>query len=308
MSSHVAGDSFPITIIDTGLLELPEQLGTKQKYWLRLETKRNLYKIGRPETGENWAEVIASRLADRLRIPHAYYEFAVCGDEQGVLSPSIVPEDGRLILGNELLAKINPTYPAHRLRQVSDHTLSRIHGLLTRPDIEIPPGWVAPHPSIMTAFDLFLGYLLFDVWIANQDRHHENWGVIQHCGRIYLAPSFDHAASMGQNETDKTRQERLVTRDAGRHICAYVTRARSAIYEHQASTKPLPTLDLFQKAATKSPAAAADWIRQIEAVSNDQVAQIFSRLPNSQATPTAKAFAMRLLQLNRQRLITSLTS
>ncbi len=33
-----------------------------------------------------------------------------------------------------------------------------------------------------------------------------------------LAPSYDHAASLGQNETDEARRERLATRDRGRHI------------------------------------------------------------------------------------------
>ncbi|MBK5966829.1 phosphatidylinositol kinase [Thiocystis minor] len=298
---------FPIRTIDTSIPELLEQLGTKKKSWVRIGKDRYLFKVGRPGTGENWAEVIAARLASMLGIPHADYDLAIRGDEKGVLSPLIVPEDGRLIAGNELLAKIHSDYPVHEVRQVSDHTLGRIHGLLTHPDIQCPPDWPPPAGSIMTAYDLFLGYLLFDAWIANQDRHHENWGVIQHRGCIYLSPSFDHAASMGQNETDENRQERLTARDQGRHISTYVTRARSAIYERQGSAKPLKTVELFEKAGSKSPAAAQVWLRQLAMVDTQDIATLFEQLQESEASQFTKTFAMRLLDLNRDRLLKSLT-
>lgn len=299
--------AFPIRVIDASLPELLEQLGTKKKSWVRLDDSHYLFKVGRPGTGENWAEVMAAKLASMLGLPHADYEFAVRGDEQGVLSPLIVPEGGRLIAGNELLAKIHPDYPVHEVRQVSDHTLGRIHGLLTRPDIGLPPGWEPPDDAIATAYDLFLSYLLFDAWIANQDRHHENWGVIHHQKRIYLSPSFDHAASMGQNETDSRREERLTTRDRGRHISTYVTRARSAIYEYQGSAKPLKTVELFEKAAGKSPKAAQVWLRQLDRIDTQDIAVLFAQLQESQASQIAKTFAMRLLDLNRERLLKSLT-
>jgi len=87
---------------------------------------------------------------------------------------------------------------------------------------------------------------LFDAWIANQDRHHENWGIITHKQCIHLAPTFDHAASLGQNELDKKRKELLTTQDFGRHIKNYVTKARSAIYLNKSAKKPLLTMDVCQ--------------------------------------------------------------
>jgi hypothetical protein len=299
---------FPVRVIDASLPELLEQLGTKKKSWIRLNNDRYLFKIGRPGTGENWAEVIAARLASLLGIPHADYDFAVRGDEQGVLSPLIVPEGGRLIAGNELLGKIHPAYPVHEVRQVSDHTLGRIHGLLNHPNIGFPPDWTPLSEGIATAYDLFLGYLLLDAWIANQDRHHENWGVIRHQQRIYLSPSYDHAASMGQNEVDATREERLTTRDRGRHISTYVTRARSAIYERQDSAKPLRTVELFEKAASKSPEAAQIWLKQLDRIDTQKIAVLFEQLQEREASQMTKMFAMRLLELNRERLLKSLTT
>jgi hypothetical protein len=80
--------------IDDDAPEFPEQLGTKEKYWLRIGEQRYLLKIGRPGTGENWAEKIASELADLFHLRHAHYDLAVWKGCKGVLTPLVVPETG----------------------------------------------------------------------------------------------------------------------------------------------------------------------------------------------------------------------
>lgn len=294
---------YPVIDLGDRPAELPEQLGNKEKYWFRVGDRRYLLKLGRPGTGENWAEKIASGLADLLGLPHADYDFALWRGRKGVWTPSIEPADARLILGNELLAAIHAGYPRHEVRRVREHTLGRIHALLGRPEITPPPGWAPPGEGVVNAFDVFVGYLLLDAWIANQDRHHENWGLISHQDRIYLAPTFDHAASMGQNETDASRRDRLTTRDQGRNISNYVTKARSAIYDHKNSKKPLLNLDLFDEAARKAPTAARAWLAQLEQVREDDCQHLFDQLPPEEASPLACEFAMTLLSLNRKRLL-----
>jgi hypothetical protein len=32
----------------------------------------------------------------------------------------------------------------------------------------------------MNGLDVWAGYLAFDAWIANRDRHHANWGILRH--------------------------------------------------------------------------------------------------------------------------------
>ena len=294
---------YPVITIADDARDSLEQLGTKEKFWLRIDDQRHLFKMGRPGTGENWAEKIAAELADLLGLPHASYELAVWKGRNGVLSPRFVPDDGRLVLGNELLAAIHTGYPQREIRQVRDHTLGRIHALLIKREIGHPPDWAKPDKRIVTAYDLFLGYLLLDAWIANQDRHHENWGLISHQQRICLAPSYDHAASMGQNETDPNRQNRLTTQDRGHHISRYVTRARSAIYDSKTSKKPLLTVDLFQKATAKSPHAATFWLDKLRNIPQNAIENRFDKLPENEITPLGRQFALTMLNLNRQRLL-----
>jgi len=294
---------FPVITLADHAHDSPEPLGTKEKYWLRIDDRQYLFKVGRPGTGENWAEKIAAELAELLGLPHAHYDFAVWRGQKGVLSPRIVPEGSRLSLGNESLSDIYAGYPKDEVGRVPDHTLDRIHALLTDREIGSPPDWDPPSDGITTAYDLFLGYLLLDAWIANQDHHHENWGLIHHQGRVYLAPTFDHAASLGQNETDDTRQDRLTTKDRRRHISAYVEKARSAIYESETDKKPLPTLTLFQKAAAKSPKAARVWLDRLRQIPENIYQDLFDQLPPDETTPLAKKFALALLALNKKRLL-----
>ena len=293
---------YPVIDLSDRTPEFPEQLGNREKYWFRVDDRLYLFKVGRPGTGENWAEKIAAGLAELLGLPHAGYDFAIWRGRKGVWSPSIKPEGARLILGNELLAGIHAGYPRHEVSRVREHSLGRIHALLSSPEIACPPDWPAPE-GVTTAFDLFVGYLLFDAWIANQDRHHENWPLISHQDMIYLAPTFDHAAYMGQNETDETRKDRLTTKPSGRRISNYVTKARSAIYDHKASEKPLLNLELFEQAARRSPVAANAWLARLARVEDSQCGQLFDPLPPGEASTLARDFALALFSLNRMRLL-----
>ncbi|CAK0739151.1 conserved hypothetical protein [Gammaproteobacteria bacterium] len=295
---------YPTIPLPDDASELSEQLGSKKKFWCRIKEQRYLFKVGRQGTGENWAEKVAAELANLLGVPHALYDLAVCKGEYGVLSPAIVPPDGRLILGNELLAELHTDYPLQRIRNVSDHTLPRIHALLSREEVKIPIDWQPSNLSIQSAFDVFIGYLLFDAWIANQDRHHENWGLINYNGVIHLAPTYDHAASMGQNETDANRRERLDTRDQGRHINSYIKKARSAIYAGKNETKPLLTIDAFNYAAHRRPRAAKFWLDRLKQINITECRITFEQLPVSVGiSEVGIDFSLTLLRLNRDRLL-----
>ena len=95
----------------------------------------------------------------------------------------------------------------------------------------------------MAGYEIFVGYLLFDALIGNTDRHHENWGIVLirddegtrtiaggASFKLCLAPSFDHASSLGRDLTDLKRQERLNTRYKRGNAEAYAERGRSAFY------------------------------------------------------------------------------
>uniref|UniRef100_UPI00405794BA phosphatidylinositol kinase n=1 Tax=Candidatus Electrothrix sp. TaxID=2170559 RepID=UPI00405794BA len=300
--------TYRIIEISDSIPELPEQLGTKKKFWFHLDNTLYLFKIGRPGTGENWSEKAAAELCKLLGLPCASYELATWKGNQGVLTPLLFPKDAHLFHGNEVLTDIAPGYPVEKKFGNRDHTLNRIHALLLQESILPPLDWQPPDRAIKTAFDVFIGYLLLDTWIANQDRHHENWGLITYQKYTYLSPTFDHAVSLGYNLRDCERKDRLTTRDKRRTVEYYAQRARSAIYESRNHKKPLHTLDAFIQAAQKRPRAAEVWLDRLCAVKQEDCRLIFNAFPDGYISSFGKDFALSLLRHNRERLLNSVSA
>jgi hypothetical protein len=288
--------------------EYSENMGTKEKFWY--DGKNTLFKQSTAGTGEHWGEKAACELCALLEIPHAHYDIAVFNGNIGVTTDNIVPKGSRLVLGNELLAQVHANYPTNTKYRVTAHNLRRIHALM----VHAEPAWQLPSGNklagIEKAFELFIGYLMLDALIANQDRHHENWGVISMPnGTIYLAPTFDHAACLGQNEIDKNRHARLNSKDKGYHISYYIEKAKTPIYGNKPKTgekyKPLSTLEAFRKAAQLSPRAGQIWINKLRQTSGHECRQILEQLPPvAGVTDVAVEFAAQMLELNRKRLLT----
>ncbi len=297
---------FPVLFIPPEASDSLEPLGTKPKFWFKGEHNIDcLFKETTLNTGEDWAEKIVSELCWFLGLPHVDYTLAEWQGKRGVVCGNFVPEGGRLVLGNELLARINPKYPDQKRFGVRQYTLRRVLAIFRTRETQIkaPLNWTS-FAGVTTALDVFIGYLLLDAWIANQDRHHENWGLIVTPALTqHLAPSYDHASSLGRNETEHNRTDRLTTHDRGRSMDRYVARAKSAFFASPARKQLLSTVEAFHEAGKVRPRAANAWLQRLAAVSAYDVQQLFAKIPNDRITPVAVEFALKMLALNRQRLL-----
>ena len=136
----------------------------------------------------------------------------MCDGLPGACAQSFLPDDSALVHGNELLQEVDQTYPVTELRGVSKHTVDAVFKQLFSVD---PP---VGSPSTLSAADCFVGYLLLDALIGNGDRHHENWAVIHDAATRRLAPSYDHASSLGRELLDDARAIRLRGADRDRTV------------------------------------------------------------------------------------------
>lgn len=193
-----------------------EQMGTKPKFWCLDEAGAEfLFKESRSHSGEHWSEKLAEQIATALGLPHAEIEMAVCDGKQGTISRNFLPPDepASLVHGNELLFEHDPQYPINAPNfRLAQHTLDRISNALQKELAQLPAGFQGP-PEIQTAGDLFVGYLLLDALIVNTDRHHANWAVVlspqqDNSRLVELAPTFDHASSLGRELSDPKRQQK----------------------------------------------------------------------------------------------------
>ena len=298
--------------VDRAAAEAMEWLGTKRKFWFSRQDGRWLFKAEERGTGEDWAEKIACELAAKFGIPHVHYELAEEYEGDAYLQPGVIcrefasaPQD--LILGNQLLWNRDSSYPKenlqkYRIRQHTIEAVARCLSQLEMPSVE----WIHALPEgIASALDVFTGYALLDALIANQDRHHENWGAIRipENGALRLAPSFDHGASLARNVSDEERVDRLRSKDVRRQIPHFSQRARSSFYRDSEDARPVSTFEAFADFARRAPDAARIWLESLNGVTPDEIRAIVDEVPSERMSPIAKQFTIKLIVVNRERLL-----
>lgn len=298
-------EPFPILEIPDDAPEKDEPAGTKTEFWFRHDGRRGLFKRRRrANSGEDWAEKIAAELAVLLGIPAAAYDLAIHLGAIGVVSWSIVdPERQALILGNEVLAGAIRAYPLapspKEGRQVKQHTVR--HLLAVCRLVGVPPT-LAEAPELRTGADVAVGYLLFDTWIGNIDRHHQNWGWVVGPERAYLAPSFDHGASLGHALSDREREKRLKGRDPEYSVATFLRQGRSKFWGSSGPGGWLQPKAAFEQAKALRPEAARYWQARLRGVSGSQVDEIIGRIPQGRMSARASEFCRRMLMESRRQV------
>lgn len=301
---------FEIVLVPTLAAEDLEKVGSKAKFWFARENQRWLFKASRPNTGEDWAEKVAAELCELLGLPHAVYELATWNNTRGVITKKLNTSSERLVLGNEVLAGRANTYPRYTgsyFYQIPQYTVDLLIETLSDHSFVQPPPSNSAQLSLHTAMDVFTGYLLLDAWIGNTDRHDQNWAVLEKNTpegiERSLAPTFDHASSMGRELQDEQRMQRLRTKDKGYSVAAYSQRTRSAFFMHEDAPKPLSPQAVFRHVSQHCPSAASFWLQRLANITSEDVASCFSQVPPDWLSQSSSDFAQRLLRINRDRLL-----
>jgi hypothetical protein len=302
---------FAIIEVRRASIELLEQIGTKEKFWFAdAGRERTLCKVGRADTGEDWAEKISEEIAKRLGLPCARYELASCDGESAVVSPQFVKQDEALIHGNELLSAHNAVYREDIAKTAGRsrlYTVPLVLEALQKRTVQIHPDSTLHPPEVRTARDVFTGYLLLDAVVGNTDRHHQNWGVIRRFQSpkgdvLLLAPTYDHASSLGRNESDARRHQLLDERD-GAGVSRYARKAKSCFYSTNESAGKQTTREAFATAALACPHAAKAWLDRLQALDEPTVARIIDSVPEVRASSIARRFAAEMIRINRTDLL-----
>jgi hypothetical protein len=292
-----------------------EPLGSKpNKYWLvepgkaAADTVDRVKWLFKPRTaqpppsdipkGDDWAEKVAGEVAQDMQLPAARIELVQRGAVLGIISGDV--SVGRaLVLGNVVLFEHDPSYPLTERRRVPGYTVEAIYAALQELAVEPPPG----SPPNQDACSVFAAYLVLDALVGNTDRHHKNWGVLDDppSPRL-LAPTFDHASSLGFLLSDQQRDQRLHASGANQTVESYARHGRSRYFAGS------PTLVTLAAAAVRAcpNAAARDWLHRIAGYSLEGFDAILDRMPPARMSQSSRMFARRLLAENRRRLLDEL--
>ncbi len=286
---------YPIVTIEPEWVFGDEDMGSKEKFWYfpREGETPWLFKYPQEGTGQHWAEKIAAEVADRLRILHAKVELAEFQNVRGSVTESFARGGRVLIHGNELLAMMMSDYNPEMKFHQSAHTLEHI--------------WQALEPVSRTSNKqtqrLFAEYIVLDAVIGNTDRHHENWGLqLRQRGEnhwdISLAPSFDHASSLGRELRDEKR-DRFMAEDRIGH---YAEKGRGGIYWSVDERWGPSPLALVRQAAHKCPDLFRPALAKLNKLDEGSLRNVIDRVPSDWMSPSARKFAMALICYNLEQL------
>ena len=191
-------------------------------------------------------------------------------------------------------------YDKERKRGQNEHTWQNIQAAIRQR--------VGAGPCV-EMLGAFVGYLVLDAWIANTDRHHQNWALLQTQGSravsYRMCPSFDHASSLGRELRDERRREWMT---GGIDRYRHHKQARGAIYWESTDQRPLHQLELVRRIARESPTLVHPWLRRLRDIPVDAAAEVIQPVPETWMSPMAKEFALCLVNANRNELLICLTA
>ena len=289
-----------------------ETSGAESKWWLREPGTRDdwLFKTVTVKDGhvhgEDWAEGAASVLAGVAGIPAAQCATATRVDEaaelrmQGSISLNLAPPSFDLLEGRLLLERF-PGY-VHQTGRRGGHPGHSLQNILTVLEgAHPPPGSLLPFDA--TAFDVFAGYVMFDAWIANTDRHDNNWAILRHATDqdqpIYLCGSYDHASCLGFGVTDAKRAMRLARPEL---MLKWCEKGLASCFEHNPEERVPSLVDVAKRALEMAaPRAMAHWLARLARVSDAEIHEIMLGIPGM--SEPARNFAVSVLEINRRRVL-----
>lgn len=289
-------DPYPILEVEQKGIGTLEEMGSKSKFWHTHpdDDAYWLFKYPRSNTGEHWAEKVAAEIADQIGIPHANVELAVFQGTKGSSTRSFVSLGQELVHGNQLLSWYVSDYDPDLEYNQSSHTLSNIWSVLER--------LFTHHKSKKTAKIRMAEYIVFDALIGNTDRHHENWGILRQ--RVdkkwkgFVAPTFDHASSLGRELRDERRETLLSQNRVGN----YVSKGRGAIYWSVDDQHGLSPLDLVRQAIPQYPDILLPALQKLERLNVESVENTIRRIPENWISNSARAFAVQMMHFNLRQL------
>ena len=291
-------DLYPIIKVKReSVRESEEMMGSKDKFWYLHPTEEEeywLFKYPRFNTGEHWAEKIAAEIAALLGISHARVELAIFEENKGSVTKLFVQEGQELVHGNQMLKRAIHGYDPEKEFRQSSHTLANIWQIMNRVFGE------SEHAE--KAKGCLAEYVVLDALIGNTDRHHENWGILRRERKgwvdLFVAPSFDHASSLGR-ELQDTRRDRILAED---RIGDYVEKGRGAIYWSEDDRHGLSPLELARQATREYPDLFHPALTKLEKLDERSVDDLVNRIPSDWMSPSARKLAIALMHYNLEQL------
>ena len=316
-----------------------ESRGTRRKFWISIEGRRKLWllKFPRPNTGEHWAEKVAYEVGNLIGVNCARVELADYDGELVTVCESFDPTNwyeihNYLRINRELTGKqwsagdeidwVDMDFHDFLFVAAGNSVLS---GYIENYDLS-PEARFHQHqhnvPNIINAvkdfadnagpisqrkyraiLDGMASLALLDGLIGNVDRHHENWmieyGTKDGENHVGVAPSFDHASSLGR-ELNDSRRTRILEADG---ILGYIKKGRGGVYLSESDNRAPAPLVFAQWLCQRWPKYTSRTLERIRDVDDAKFRTIVDRVPSQFMSDVAKDFAYQVLVTSKTELL-----
>lgn len=246
-------------------------------------------------TSEVCSEKIAHELANKLNFDCARIELAECEDGTiGILSflfvspPNITHTDASAIL---------KTPDTNNSSRSTYYTLSNIERSLNRIDAHL--------------FRYFMRIMAFDALIGEQDRHEENWGILDKNGIKEISPLYDNGDSLVRD----LAAERAITEYSSgiKRFDDYINRSRTCIYKEPSLIKEGEShkykhFEMIDRLLTLYPALIQDDLAKISSLDDNEIVDIVSCIPEQLLTGLHKSYIIKYITKRKQILTEKLNN
>ncbi|MED1488421.1 HipA domain-containing protein [Bacillus smithii] len=255
--------------------------GTRQKFWLinPMNRRTYLFKIPKESTGEAWAEVIASKIGQKIGLKTMKADLAIYNGVLGVLSENFIRDGEEFYEGGDLFFAIAEDFDRYSLKYYDFPNIIKV----------------------LSEFSLerdFIQISVFDAFIANQDRHCDNWGLIVDQSNYQLAPIYDNGASLGY----QLREERILKmfRDQ-RMFEAFTNRSYSLIgLPHKKKPKYRELLTFINELF---PCEMKEMIERMSQINKNEISDILSSISDKVMNRVYKEWVLQLLKYRKEWLM-----
>lgn len=247
--------------------------GTRAKYWIiePSSEQRYMFKIPKENTGEAWAEKVASELGKLLGLQMMDVQLAVRKNTQGILAKKFTTGSDEFYEGGDLITSIVDNFDRYKLAHYNFKNIFRA----------------------LSEFDLdkdFVNIPFFDALIGNQDRHCDNWGIIATKSGYKFAPIYDNGASLGfQLMEDRIK---MMFKDINM-FKAFSNRSFSLIgIENKRKPKYIELLSVIR---TRYPKEINEAVDRLTLLNRDNLEKVLNMIPVTYMNDIYKEWVVKLL-------------
>lgn len=151
--------------------------------------------------------------------------------------------------------------------------------------------------------DLFQGFIrimIFDALIGEQDRHEENWGIIEKNNKYFISPLYDNGDSLLREFKNITNLNKY--KDGIKDFDAYIKRSKTLIYKED-NNKRYGHFELIEYLYNKFPKLVTPEINKLQILTDKAIEKIVEKTPNELLTNEHKKYIIQYLIKRRNILL-----